>query len=218
MEIFAYPKIPKTKDYFCVMLIHSADFVASYTNVEKCPQPTKPEYAFIGRSNVGKSSLINMLVERKKLAKVSSTPGKTQTINHFIINEQWYLVDLPGYGYAKISKYQREKWTRFIRGYMKRRENLQCVFLLIDSRLKPQKNDLEFANWLGGIPVPFVIVYTKADKNKASELKKNTQTFEKAMLESWETMPQQFITSSEKKLGRDEILHFINDLNQSFYD
>lgn len=200
------------------MLIHSAEFVASYTNVEKCPEPNKPEYAFIGRSNVGKSSLINMLVERKKLAKVSSTPGKTQTINHFIINENWYLVDLPGYGYAKISKYQREKWTRFIKGYMKRRENLQCVFLLIDSRLKPQKKDLEFANWLGTIPVPFVVVYTKSDKNKPAQLKKNIQTFEAAMLESWEAMPQQFVTSSEKKQGREEILQFIYDLNQTFHE
>lgn len=198
------------------MIIHSAEFVASYTNVEKCPVGNKPEYAFIGRSNVGKSSLINMLVDRKKLAKVSSTPGKTQTINHFDINEQWYLVDLPGYGYAKISKYQREKWTRFIRAYMKRRENLQCVFLLIDSRLKPQKIDLEFANWLGSIPVPFVIVYTKADKNKARELKKNVKNFEAAMLESWEDMPQQFVTSAEKKDGRQEVLQFIHELNQVF--
>lgn len=159
-----------------------------------------------------------MLVDRKKLAKVSSTPGKTQTINHFIINENWYLVDLPGYGYAKISKYQREKWTRFIRGYMKNRENLQCVFLLIDSRLPPQKIDLEFANWLGGIPVPFVVVYTKSDKNKAKELNKNIKNFEAAMLESWETMPQQFVTSSEKKTGRHEVLHFIHELNQDFHE
>jgi len=200
------------------MIIHSADFVASYTNVEKCPKDNKPEYAFIGRSNVGKSSLINMLVERKKLAKVSSTPGKTQTINHFIINENWYLVDLPGYGYAKISKYQREKWTRFIRAYMKRRENLQCVFLLIDSRLSPQKIDLEFANWLGAIPVPFVIVYTKSDKNKTRELNKNVKNFENAMLESWESVPQQFVSSSEKKVGRDEVLNFISDLNNEFYE
>jgi len=219
MEIFCSRKdTQKRRITFAEMIIHSAEFVASYTNVTKCPKDKKPEFAFIGRSNVGKSSLINMLVERKKLAKVSSTPGKTQTINHFIINEEWYLVDLPGYGYAKISKYQREKWTRFIRAYMKNRENLQCVFLLIDSRLPPQKIDLEFANWLGGIPVPFVIVYTKADKNKPRELKKNIKTFESAMLESWETMPEQFITSSEKQTGRKEVLQFITEVNQAYHE
>jgi len=198
------------------MIIHKAEYIASYVDVDKCPAPDKPEYAFIGRSNVGKSSLINALTGRKKLAHVSNTPGKTQTINHFLIDDAWYLVDLPGYGYAKISKSSRKKWLGFIRTYLEKRPNLMCVCLLIDSRIPPQRKDLDFANWLGEGQIPFVIVYTKADKSKQFELKQRIKAFETAMLETWTSMPQSFVTSSVKKLGQDTLLDFIDTVNQKF--
>ncbi len=198
------------------MKIKHSEFIGSFVEMAQCPTPNKPEYAFIGRSNVGKSSLINMLTGRKKLAKVSNTPGKTQTINHFLINEVWYLVDLPGYGYAKVSKTSRRKWIKFIKDYLEKRPNLMCVFLLIDSRIPPQKIDLEFANWLGELRIPFIIVYTKADKNKAHVLKGNIQNFEKAMLESWENLPQSFVTSSSTQQGKDTLLEFIDAINDKF--
>ncbi|MEZ4885467.1 MAG: ribosome biogenesis GTP-binding protein YihA/YsxC [Chitinophagales bacterium] len=196
------------------MLIKSAEYLASSVSVSKCPEPTLPEYAFIGRSNVGKSSLINMLTERNKLAKVSNTPGKTQTINHFIINDEWYLVDLPGYGYAKISKVQRKKWEQFIRNYLQKRMNLQCVFLLIDSRIPPQPIDLEFANWLGEMMIPFVIVFTKTDDRKYKP--ENVEVFRAQFLETWEEMPQHFLTSARKKTGREDVLGFIEEVNGRF--
>lgn len=198
------------------MLIHSALFVGSFTNIKQCPKPDKPEFAFIGRSNVGKSSLINMLTERKKLARTSNTPGKTQLINHFLINKEWYLVDLPGYGYARVSKTSRKKWEQFIRRYLSQRHNLQCVCLLIDSRIPPQKIDIEFANWMGEMLIPFVIVFTKADKNKPAVLERNIEKFKETFLENWDKMPQSFVSSSTKKTGRDEILDFIHQLNQKF--
>jgi GTP-binding protein len=193
------------------MIIRSADFIISNTDYQKCPPAIKPEFAFIGRSNVGKSSLINMLVERKQLAKVSSTPGKTQTINHFVINEQWYLVDLPGYGYAKLSKEDRWNFGKMIEDYLKNRENLFCTFILIDSRLKAQKIDLDFINWMGKMNLPIAFVFTKTDKLKQSELGKLKNAFEKEILTTWEELPPLFITSSEKKSGRDKLLGFIDE-------
>jgi GTP-binding protein len=198
------------------MVIKSAEFVVSNTQISKLPPPVKPEYAFIGRSNVGKSSLINMLVNKKGLAKTSQTPGKTQLINHFIINDNWYLVDLPGYGYAKISKSKKEDWDKFIRNYLNKRESLQCVMLLIDSRLEPQKIDLEFCNMLGEKGLPFALVFTKADKQSATKTDQNIALFRKALLARFEEMPDIFITSSETTLGRDEVLNFIDGINREF--
>ena len=198
------------------MIIKSAEFQCSNTRTDKLPLPVLPEYAFIGRSNVGKSSLINMLVQKKGLAKTSQTPGKTQLINHFLINENWQLVDLPGYGYAKTSRSNRSDWEKFIRYYLRNRENLQCVFTLIDSRLTPQKIDLEFCSWLGENGIPFVLVFTKADKQSKVKSDQNMAKFRKAILELFEEAPPQFITSSETEEGRDELLAFIDDLNQKF--
>lgn len=198
------------------MIIKSADFVCSNTQISKLPPPVKPEYAFIGRSNVGKSSLINMLVNKKGLAKTSQTPGKTQLINHFIINDTWYLVDLPGYGYARISKSKKEDWDKFIRNYLNKRESLQCVMVLIDSRLEPQKIDLEFCNMLGEKGLPFALIFTKADKQSATKTDQNVAQFKKALLATFEEVPDVFITSSESGLGRDEVLNFINGINQHF--
>lgn len=198
------------------MIIHNAKFTGSFVNVNQCPAPTIPEYAFIGRSNVGKSSLINLLVERKALARISNKPGKTQHINHFYINDDWYLVDLPGYGYAKVSKTSRKKWETFIKNYLNKRTNLQCVFLLIDSRIPPQKIDLEFANWMGEMRIPFLIIFTKCDKNKPEELERNLQNFNDAMLENWENLPQSFRSSSVSGDGREEILDFIDQTNKKF--
>ncbi|PHR45077.1 MAG: YihA family ribosome biogenesis GTP-binding protein [Fluviicola sp.] len=195
------------------MIIKSAEFVISNTEISKCPEPLKPEYAFIGRSNVGKSSLINMLTNNKKLAKTSGRPGKTQLINHFEINESWYLVDLPGYGYAKTSKMNRFKWTRFIEEYLKTRENLMNTFVLIDSRLEPQKIDQEFMNWLGYNQIPFSMVFTKTDKLSSSALQKNMAKYKKEMLKSWEELPPVFITSSESKLGKENLLNYIEEVN-----
>jgi GTP-binding protein len=191
------------------MEITSAEFIISNTQVSKCPAPDKPEFAFIGRSNVGKSSLINMLTQRKNLAKTSSTPGKTQTINHFLINKKWYLVDLPGYGYATVSKSTKEGWSEMIESYFKKRENVYCTFILIDSRLDPQKKDIDFINWLGGMGVPIVLVFTKIDKIKQSELAQSRKKFETRLLNDWEELPPVFITSAEKKTGRDHLLDFI---------
>ena len=198
------------------MPIHTAEYSASYPNVNKCPSVVIPEYAFIGRSNVGKSSLINMLCDRKKLALTSGKPGKTQMINYFIINKSWYLVDLPGYGYAKISKVKRKEFRKMIEGYLQRRSNLQCTFLLIDSNIKPQEIDIEFINWLGECRIPFVIVYTKADKSKEKELSENINAFESKLLETWYELPPIFKTSAIKKEGRDELLAYIEDINQKF--
>ncbi|MCF6366430.1 MAG: ribosome biogenesis GTP-binding protein YihA/YsxC [Bacteroidales bacterium] len=198
------------------MKIKTADFVISNTDIKKCPKPDKPEYAFIGRSNVGKSSLINMLTNRTKLAKISGKPGKTQLINHFIINEKWYLVDLPGYGYAKVSKQARKNWAGFIKEYILKRENLLNLFVLIDSRIEPQKNDSEFMEQLGINGIPFVIIFTKADKLSDKQLIKNINTYKKHMAETWETMPEYFISSATDKRGKDEILDFIDKTNKLF--
>jgi GTP-binding protein len=172
-----------------------------------------PEYAFIGRSNVGKSSLINMLTNNLKLAKVSGKPGKTQTINHFIINKNWYLVDLPGYGYAQTAKSERRAWQSFIGDYIRNRENLYCLFILVDSRHEPLANDIEFIRWAGELGIPIAIVFTKADKLSRSALVRNTAIYKQRLLEDWEELPPCFITSSEKREGRDEILDFIGTTN-----
>jgi len=198
------------------MIIQSAVFLCSNTKVDKLPPANKPEYAFIGRSNVGKSSLINAITRKNGLAKTSQKPGKTQLINHFLINDTWYLVDLPGYGFAKTSKTNRNEWEKFIRNYLLKRENLQCIFVLIDSRLEPQKIDLEFCNWLGEIGMPFVLTFTKADKQSLVKSKANMQLFVKALLETFEEAPQQFLTSSENKLGCEEVLEFIDQVNQMY--
>ena len=196
------------------MIIKSADFFISSGRADQCPQDSKlPEYAFIGRSNVGKSSLINMLTGRKALAKTSSTPGKTMLINHFIINNEWYLVDLPGYGFARRGKKEMEKFRNLIEYYILERQQLTCLFVLIDSRLPPQKIDLEFIQWLGEEGIPFCIVFTKTDKNKTGELKKNVQGFLKKLQEEWEELPVHFVTSSEKGTGRMELLDYIDEIN-----
>ncbi|PQJ21126.1 ribosome biogenesis GTP-binding protein YihA/YsxC [Tenacibaculum sp. SG-28] len=195
------------------MKIKSAAFVMSNSNVTKCPKDRLPEYAFIGRSNVGKSSLINMLMERKDLAKTSGKPGKTQLINHFKINDQWFLVDLPGYGYAKVSKKKRTIFQYFIENYFKEREQLVCTFVLIDSRHDPQKIDLEFMRFLGENKIPFCIVFTKADKLGSSKLNKQITSYKKKLLNHWEELPMSFITSSVNSLGKDEFLNFIDQVN-----
>lgn len=194
------------------MKVTTATFISSYADVKKCPSPDKPEFAFIGRSNVGKSSLINMLTNNRKLAKTSVKPGKTQTINHFLINEDWYLVDLPGYGYASVSKSTREGFGKMIEEYTSKRENLDCLFILIDPRVEPQKIDLSFIGWAGQQGIPIAIVFTKADKLKKNELQKNIAAFQKALLREWEELPPMMVTSSEKKAGREDILEFIGDV------
>lgn len=197
------------------MDIKTAEFTLSSPRESMCPKDTKPEYAFIGRSNVGKSSLINMLSRNKKLAKTSSTPGKTLLINHFLMNREWYLVDLPGYGFAKRSKTEVAKLDQMIRGYILEREQLVNVFVLVDIRLEPQKIDLEFINWLGVSSVPFAIIFTKADKLSESKVKANVNAYVKTMLETWEEMPPYFVTSSDNARGRDEVLDYIDQINQS---
>ena len=200
------------------MEIKTAEFTLSAPTVGMCPQDTKPEYAFIGRSNVGKSSLINMLTNHKKLAKTSATPGKTLLINHFIINREWYLVDLPGYGYAKRSKKEIDKLDQMIRGYILQREQLVNVFVLVDVRLEPQKIDLEFIEWLGVSSVPFAIIFTKADKLTPNKARQAVEDYKKTLLETWEELPPIFLTSAEKREGRDEVLQYIDDINRSLKD
>ena len=196
-----------------VMIIKEAKFVISNTDIKLCPTDGKPEYAFIGRSNVGKSSLINMLVDKKDLAKTSGRPGKTQLINHFLINDDWYLVDLPGYGYAKASKSSRHQWEKFIYQFLTQREMLINTFVLLDSRLEPQKIDLEFMTWCAEQQLPFSIVFTKIDKLSSSALQKNLAAYKKEMLKYWEALPPVFTSSAESKFGREKILNYIEQIN-----
>ncbi len=196
------------------MVIKEATFVISSPSVRQCPQTNEPEYAFIGRSNVGKSSLINMLTNRKGLAKTSSMPGKTMLINHFKINNEWYLIDLPGYGYAKRSKKEQDKLVEMIRGYILQRQQMVNLFLLVDSRLEPQRIDLEFIEWLGENGIPFSIVFTKADKQSHAKTTRNVQTFIKKLEEQWEELPPYFVTSAETGEGRDLLLDYIEQVNQ----
>ena len=193
------------------MKITSAEFVSSYADVDKCPKDGLPEFAFIGRSNVGKSSLINMLVNSRHLAKTSSTPGKTQTINHFIINKSWYLVDLPGYGYAHASKTARAGFGKIIEGYLAKRESLSCLFILIDSRLEPQPIDLDFIQWAGSREIPLALIFTKIDKLKRNELDKNMKRYEQTLLTRWEELPSIVLTSATGRVGRDELLNLIEE-------
>lgn len=197
------------------MIITSASFVSSMVAMDKLPKADRPEYAFIGRSNVGKSSLINMLCGIRKLAKVSGTPGKTQTINHFIINNSWYLVDLPGYGYAKVAKSSRRTWEGFISEYLKNRSTLECTFVLIDSRLEPQKIDMEFMTWMGENQLPFAMVFTKCDKLGKVALQKNIAAYKKEMLKTWAALPEIFLTSSANQFGKLELLSYIGEINQT---
>jgi GTP-binding protein len=191
------------------MLIKEAVFVVSNTEIKNCPTDKKPEFAFIGRSNVGKSSLINMLTAKKGLAKTSGTPGKTQLINHFLINDQWYIVDLPGYGYARASKSMRSKWEKFIADYLTKRDTLMNIFVLLDARLEPQKIDLEFMNWCGQKGLPFSMVFTKIDKLSSSVLQKNLAKYKKEMLKFWEEMPPVFTSSSTSGFGREQLLNYV---------
>lgn len=197
------------------MIIKSAEFVISNTDVKKCPASTLPEYAFIGRSNVGKSSLINMLTQRKGLAMTSQKPGKTQLINHFLINNEWHLVDLPGYGFARVGQSNRERLKSIIEDYILEREQLTNLFILLDCRHEPQKIDLEFIEWAGENGVPFALVFTKADKLSKGKLASNIEAYKQTLLESWEELPPIFITSSEAKEGRDELLNYIEDINKT---
>jgi GTP-binding protein len=200
------------------MEIKSARFIISNTDVRKCPQDGKPEYAFIGRSNVGKSSLINMLTRQNKLAMTSATPGKTLLINHFLVNDAWYLVDLPGYGYAKRGKAQQQKLKDIISGYILDREQMTMLFVLIDSRHAPQKIDLEFIEWLGENGVPFAIIFTKADKLTRTELQSNLNKYKNTLLEQWEELPPLFVTSSERAIGRSELLEYIYNVNKTIQE
>lgn len=197
------------------MEIRSATFVISSSSVEGCPSGSLPEYAFIGRSNVGKSSLINMLTNKRKLAKTSSTPGKTQLINHFLINENWHLVDLPGYGYAKTSKKLRKDFQHLITSYFIQRPQLISAFVLVDARHEPQKIDMEFMQWLGEHEIPFSIIFTKADKLKPKQLEKNLDVYRKMLQQTWDPIPDYFVTSSEKREGAEEILNYIDEINKS---
>lgn len=196
------------------MNVAHAEFVVSNTKVDLCPKTNLPEYAFIGRSNVGKSSLINMLCNKKKLAKTSSRPGKTQLINHFLINKKWYLVDLPGYGYARASKTQKKTFQKFIIDYFTKRKELVSAFLLIDLRHNPQPIDMDFLRWLGENFIPFSIVFTKADKIKEKDLERKVSDYLLKLKEEWESLPQYFVTSSEKKLGQESILNYIKQTNE----
>ena len=198
------------------MKINKSEFVTSSVQNDQCPEPDKPEYAFIGRSNVGKSSLINMITGRKKLAKVSGSPGKTITINHFIVNDYWYLVDLPGYGFAKRSKSERLKWEKMIRSYLLNRTNLLTVFLLIDLRHEPQSNDLEFMEWLATSQIPFTILFTKADKLKKLKKEKNLNFYKKSMAQHWSELPEMIITSATESTGKEEVLDFVDKTNKVF--
>lgn len=211
IESFIFVRNPKTEE----MDILKAEFLVSNTDVNKCPSADRHEYAFIGRSNVGKSSLINMLAKNKKLAKTAAKPGKTQLINHFLINDDWYLVDLPGYGYAQLSESTRRQLEKIIRDYILKRENLVCLFVLVDSRLQPQKIDLEFMEWLGENGVPFVMVFTKADKLTTNQRLHCIDEYHRKMADTWETTPLAFMTSAEKRLGREELLDYIDELNKT---
>ncbi len=197
------------------MQIKSATFVKSSAKVSECPPTGMPEYAFVGRSNVGKSSLINMLVNRRKLAKTSVTPGRTRLINHFIINDQWYLVDLPGYGYAKVPLAQKKVFSKLINNYLLNRENLVCLFLLVDARHAPQPNDLEFMQWLGKNRIPFAIVFTKLDKLSENKQTKNIKVYKEELLKTWESLPPLFYTSAVAGIGKDELLQFIEHTNNT---
>lgn len=196
------------------MKIKSAEFIISNTKVEKCPDTKLPEYAFIGRSNVGKSSLINMLTDHKKLAMVSGRPGKTRLINHFLINQNWHLVDLPGYGYARVSKKEKQVFQKFITDYFKKRKQLVSAFVLIDIRHEAQNIDLEFMQWLGEQAIPSALVFTKADKLKPNAITRNVEVYKEKLLETWESLPPYFITSSAKKEGQEEVLEYIDQINQ----
>ena len=198
------------------MTIHTSTYLISSPDYTKCPVPDRPEYAFIGRSNVGKSSLINMLTNHSGLAKTSASPGKTQLINHFNINDEWYIVDLPGYGFAKVSQSDRRRWEQMIENYLRKRENLATVFVLIDSRHEPQKIDLAFLENLGKWQVPFVLVFTKADKENQRTVAANVKAFLDAMRKTWQFLPQHFVTSTVKKMGRDKILGMIEETNGEF--
>lgn len=198
------------------MKIKSAEFVVSNSDVEKCPKDRLPEYAFIGRSNVGKSSLINMLMQRKNLAKTSGRPGKTQLINHFLINKNWFLVDLPGYGYARVSKSSKKTFQKFITEYFSTREQMILAFVLIDCRHEPQPIDLEFMGWLGENEIPFAIIFTKQDKLRPKALERNIEIYKAKMLETWMEMPRYFVTSASNSSGRDEVLNYIEEINQDF--
>ncbi len=196
------------------MQIKSAKFIISNTDHKKCPDTGLHEYAFIGRSNVGKSSLINMLTNKKKLARISATPGKTQLINHYLINDHWHLVDLPGYGWAKVSKAKKADWGKMITNYLLHRRPLVCLFVLIDSRLPPQKIDIEFIEWVGINQIPFALIFTKADKQSASKTQKNMAVFKKKMKETWAELPPIFLSSAIDKTGREEILGYIQEVNE----
>ncbi len=198
------------------MNIKSAEFVMSNSDVAKCPKTLLPEYAFIGRSNVGKSSLINMITSRKSLAKTSGRPGKTQLINHFLINNNWHLVDLPGYGYARVSKSAKKTFQKFITQYFKLREQLVSAFVLVDIRHAAQPIDLEFMQWLGENNIPFSIIFTKADKLKPNAITRNVEVYKAKLLETWEDMPSYFITSSSKDIGKEDLLKYISDINDDF--
>ncbi len=200
------------------MEIYHSKYISSHTKLSQCPKADRPEYAFIGRSNVGKSSLINMICNNKTLAKISSQPGKTQTINYYDVDDIWYLVDLPGYGYARIAKRTRLHWREMINDYMCNRPNLQCAFLLIDSCVPPQDKDIEFANWMGQNRVPFVLVFTKNDKKKSHNNKSFLKNFKEKFLEYWQDMPPYFITSSKLNTGRDQIRNYIGGINEQYFD
>lgn len=200
------------------MIIREAKFISSVDHFEKCPAADIPEYCFIGRSNVGKSSLLNMLTGQKGLAKTSSTPGKTQTINHFLVNSEFYISDLPGYGFAKVSRTLRDKWEGMIRNYLLNRLNLMTVFVLIDSRIPPQASDLEFLNWLGKKEIPLGILFTKTDKLTKNELAKNITAYHKELLNHWEELPVNILTSSEKGLGKTELLNYFVETNKLYYN
>jgi len=223
MIIFESPKffelffVPLHAKQIKGMEIKTAEFTLSAPMVSMCPQDTKPEYAFIGRSNVGKSSLINMLTNHKKLAKTSQTPGKTLLINHFLINREWYLVDLPGYGFAKRSKKEVDRLDQMIRGYILQRDQLVNVFVLVDVRLEPQKIDLEFMEWLGLSSVPFAIVFTKADKLTPNKARQAVEAYKKTLYETWEELPPIFLTSAEKRDGRDDVLSYIEQINKELH-
>jgi GTP-binding protein len=198
------------------MIIHSASFVRSSPSLKLCPDPVVPEFGFIGRSNVGKSSLINLLTGNSHLAKISGNPGKTRTINHFLINRSWYLVDLPGYGFAKVPVRMREKWIKAVEEYILKRENLVCLFVLLDSRHKPQKPDMLFMEFLGNNQVPFARVFTKTDKISSADLEKSIHNYDLEMLKIWESLPSTFLASIVKRTGREEILNFIEETINNF--